>query len=608
MTIYEKLLDELQKHPEMAVFARAWELGNEEAERVKKEMQGAQMPKVEAEYSLFVFKKEIERIVGASAIMPPAEIDADFALPCFALAKERKVSPVVVAKEITDALEKANLPFIASVVVAGGYVNVKLSDKALAQGTLAAALGERYGEASDGVGKTLVIEYSAPNVAKPMSVGHLRSTIIGESLKRLYEFQGYTVVGINHLGDYGTQFGKLLVAYEMWKDEAALSKEPVKEMLRLYVKFHEEAEKDATLEDRAREKFKQLENGDPVLVRLWLAFCVASAREFDAVYRALGVQIDLTLGESFYETKLRPTVEKCLEKKIAVKNEDGSVAVSFEEDKLPSFLLQKRDGSSLYATRDIAAAEFRLETFNPEKIIYVVGNEQTLHFRQVFATLERLGHDTKAFQHDGFGMISLPEGKMSTRAGRVVFLEDLMQEAQKRAYDIVLQKSPELSEAEKQDIAEAVGVSAIMYSDLSQGRERDIVFSWERAMNMEGNSAPYLMYAYARARSILRKGGAELDANDISRITITTEREAKLVRLIARFPQAVSEATTHDHPHMIATYLNELAQAFSAFYSNDAVLTAEGDVKVTRLLLVSATAKTLKNGLFLLGIRTLERM
>lgn len=607
MTIYEKLLAELEKRPETDVFAREWELGKEEAERVKKGKQGAQKPKAEAEYPLFAFKREIEKAAGAVAITPPGEVDADFAIPCFALAKERKANPVAVAKELADALEKAKLPFVASVSVAGGYVNVKLSDKALAEGALAAALGERYGSSADGAGKTLVIEYSAPNVAKPMSVGHLRSTIIGESLKRLYEFQGYSVVGINHLGDFGTQFGKLLVAYELWKDEAALAKEPVKEMLRLYVKFHEEAEKDDTLEDRAREKFKQLEGGDPELVRLWLAFCVASVSEFDAVYRALGVQIDLTLGESFYETKLRPTVEKCLDKKIAVKNEDGSVAVSFEGDKLPSFLLQKKDGSSLYATRDIAAAEFRMETFKPEKIIYVVGNEQTLHFRQVFATLESLGHDKNRFQHDGFGLVSLPEGKMSTRAGRVVFLEDLLQEAQKRAYDIVLQKSPEFSEEEKRDIAEVVGVSAIIYNDLSQGRERDITFTWERAMNMEGNSAPYLMYAYARARSILRKAGAEPRAEDAQMANLN-EREAKLVRLIARFPEAVREATAHDHPHLLATHLNELAQAFGTFYNQDQVLTAEGDTKTTRLLLVAATAQTLKNGLFLLGIRTLERM
>lgn len=614
MNIYQQTSEELAKNPQANAFEVEERLGREETQRVitgkKKNEESIVKHPQYGDYSYVAYRREVEKLAGVKAETPPDEVGGDFAIPCFTLAKEKKMNPAIIAEEIAGIIRNAKPLFIESVTVMGGYVNVKLRDNEFAQETIKAVVHQKelYGASQEGKDKTVVIEYSSPNAAKPMSVGHLRSTIIGESLKRTYEFQGYTVVGINHFGDFGTQFGKLLVAESRWKDEAAFAKDPVKEMLRLYVKFHEEAKKDETLEDEARALFKKIEEGDVELLKKWATFCAISAADFQKTYDALGIAVDLTLGESFYQNKLADVIKRCLEKKIAVQNEDGSVAVSFEGDVFPSYLLQKKDGSSLYATRDIAAAEFRMKEFSPEKIIYVVGGEQTLHFRQVFATLKSLGHESGKFQHDGFGLVSLPEGKMSTREGRVIFLEDLLREAKERALAIVSEKNPALSEAEKNEIAEVVGVGAVIYNDLSQSRERDIVFDWKRAMSMEGSSAPYIQYGYARAMHILKKAGEIPSEAEISNMKITTEREAKIVRLIARFPEVIQECTVSDHPHILATYLNALAQDFGRFYNEDAVLTAEGDIKKTRLLLVVSVAQVIKNGLRLLGIRALERM
>ncbi len=614
MNIYQKILKELERNPQTDVFTVEERLGTEAAlhareEARKKSERAARFPSLET-YPYLAYKRKIEALAGVTADIPPDEVDADFAIACFALPQGKKMSPAAFAQEIAEKIQNAALPFVAEIVAQGGYVNVTLRDDELARDTLAlvAELKEWYGASREGGRRTVIIEYASPNAAKPMSVGHMRSALIGESLKRLYAFQGYGVIGINHFGDFGTQFGKLLAAEARWKDAAAFEKDPIKEMLRLYVKFHEEAKKDETLEDSARALFKKLEEGDSVLVKKWAEFCAISVADFQHIYDALGVAIEVTLGESFYQRRLAGVIERCLEKKIAARNEDGSAAVYLEEEKLPSYLLQKKDGSSLYATRDIAAAEFRVETFKPEKIIYVVGGEQTLYFRQVFATLARLGYGRDIFQHDSFGLISLPEGKMSTREGRVIFLEDLLQEAQERSLAIVSEKNPACGDAEKKEIAAAVGIGAVIYNDLSQSRERDIVFDWKRALSMEGSSAPYIQYGYARAMSIIKKAGEELSAEAAVNIKITTPHEAQLVRRIARFPEVVAQCTKNDHPHILAGYLNALTQDFNRFYREDAVLSAEGGARTTRLLLVSATAQIIKNGLRLLGIKTLERM
>lgn len=619
MNIYRKIAEAMQDSS-VSAFAEEEKLGLEEVKQLKetisrKEKAGEFLdtPESEDAYQFLLYRGNILVFLGKTfGILELAEapkgVDADFAVSCFAVAKTKGMAPGDVATEIAGELKK-EFTFIERVDVVGGYVNIYLDAKALGKETISTveAWKEKYGASQEGKRAKVVIEYSSPNAAKPMSVGHLRSTIIGESLKKIYESQGFTVIGINHFGDFGTQFGKLLYAISQWEDEAAFAKEPVKEMLRLYVKFHEEIKNDPALEDKGRAMFQKLEAGDAVLARQWAELCVVSVDEFEKIYALLGINIDLLLGESFYQSRVFGVIARCLEKNIAVKNEDGSVAISFADESLPSFLLAKKDGSSLYAARDIAAAEFRLETFAPEKIIYVVGSEQTLHFKQVFKTLGLLGYDEKKFRHDGFGLVSLPEGKMSTREGRVIFLEDLIEEATLRAEKIVVEKNPELTNTEKKEIASAVGIGAIIYNDLSQSREKNVQFTWDRALSMEGNSAPYLQYAYARAMSILRKAG-EIPEFKKENIVIETEQEQKLVRIIARFPEAVKNAQEADAPHIVATYLNALVQEFGRFYNECPVLTAEGNTKETRLALVSATAQVIKNGLTLLGIKTLERM
>jgi len=611
MNIYQKITEELETNPQADVFDVAMRLGGDDIKAFlarKKAEKGRARPPYE-EYALVKVKRGVEAL-GLKPQYPPEEADADIAVPFFEIAKARRENPAGAAQEGAKKLA----PLGKSVANAGGYVNIRLDIVRHAHDVLrqVGECGDAYGASYDGAGKTTVIEYSAPNIAKPMGVGHLRSTIIGESLKRIYEFQGYTVVGINHLGDFGTQFGKLLVAYFAWRDEQKFKENPVAEMLRLYVKFHEEAKNDEMLQDKGREMFRKLEQGDPELVKIWLEFCVISVADFQKIYDALGITIDLTLGESFYETLLEGAATKLLDKKIAVKNEDGSVAVNFPDNPpaggLPSFLLKKKDGSSLYALRDIAAAEFRVKEFSPARIIYVVGSEQTLHFRQVFAALESLEYDRELFHHDAFGMVSLPEGKMSTREGRVIFLEDLLAEAEVRAKKIIAEKNPELSAQEQDERAQHIGVSAVMYNDLSQSREKNITFTWDKALSLDGNSAPYLLYGYARAKSILEKAGEEVDLKNIKDIIIETEREKKLVRLFARFPEVAKQACADDAPHHIAVYLNALVQEFGRFYNEDPVLKAEGAVRVSRLALVKATAQVIKNGLHLLGIKTLERI
>ncbi len=617
MNIYRKIA-EAMRESSVSAFALEEKLGLEEVKQLEetisqKEKAGESfgVPR-EDEYLYLYYKGSILGFIQAHELLvlagPPKGIDADCAVPCFAFAQEKGITPQKAAKEIADALKK-EFAFIERADVSGGYVNIYFDAKTLGRKTLDEVVKwkEKYGASQDGENATVIIEYSSPNAAKPMSVGHLRSTIIGEALKKIHEAQGFTVIGINHFGDFGTQFGKLLYAISQWKDDDAFAKEPVKEMLRLYVKFHEEAKNDPALEDKGREVFQKLEAGDAALAKQWAELCAVSADDFEKIYAMLGVKIDLLLGESFYQSRMPGVIARCLEKNIAVKNEDGSVAVNFVDEEFPSFLLAKKDGSSLYAARDIAAAEFRVEQFDPIKIIYVVGGEQTLHFRQVFKTLGLLGHDAKKFQHDGFGLVSLPEGKMSTREGRVIFLENLIEEAVERAEKIVAEKNPELSDAEKKEIAEAVGIGAIIYNDLSQSREKNIQFTWDRALSMEGNSAPYLQYAYARAMSILRKaeGVPEFKKENI---VIEAEQEQKLVRMIARFPEAIQRAQIEDAPHIVATYLNALVQEFGRFYNECPVLTAEGKTRETRLALVSATAQVIKNGLTLLGIKTLERM
>jgi len=594
---------------------------------------------------------------------PPPGIGADLAIPLFPLARVLRRNPNEMASEVSEKVDTTG-SYFDRISAAKGFVNFhfdwKLCNKLFFEDFLAA--GEAYGSAEIGVGKTIVIDYSAPNIAKPFSVGHLRSTVIGQALYNILNFLGYTVIGDNHIGDWGTQFGKILAAYDRWGDEKALEESPTRALLDLYVRFHDEAEDDPSLLIPAREWFARLEVGDDKATQLWSRFRELSLREFERIYDLLGVSFDHTLGESFYNDRLKDIVRQALDSGVAewstvpgkdesreggdsdaggapAENGSGEVGVSevisgAEASGAPSgadiageekviliplakydisapLILQKSDGTSLYATRELATLEHRVAEWEPHEVLYVVGAEQSLYFTQFFKAIELLGIQARCV-HVPFGMIRLPEGRMSTRKGRVIFLEDLLKEAIDRAGEIV--KDRDLTDEEKSEIARLVGVGAVKYADLSQDRTKDIVFDWKKMMALEGNSGPYLQYAYTRAASIMRKSG-DGDAGEIADLenldpsALTAEEETALLREIARFPEVIKQAAADYKPSYIANYLFSLSQVFNRFYVNCAVLKAEtAALKDSRLALVAMTAYVLKRGLGLLGIDCPEKM
>lgn len=547
--------------------------------------------------------------VSLTTALPPAGVPADLAIPCFPLAARLRQSPQQVASRLAAALRPGQL--LAGARADGGYLNVTFARGPLAAGVVGEMLhmGHRYGAAGTGGGRAVVIDYSSPNIARPMSVGHLRSTIIGDALYKLHAFTGYRPVGVNHIADWGTQFGRLLYAFQTWADKDAYAREPVQELLRVYVKFHQEAERDAALEDRGREWSLRLERGDPTARALWQEFVRHSLAEFNRIYDLLGIRIDHVLGESFYEDKVAPVIDEAVHKRVAVEDA-GALIIRLDDAGISTpIILRRRDGATLYHTRDLAAAVYRIRTWNPVQLLYVVGSEQRLHFTQLFAALRKLGYDGVAYAHVDFGLITLPEGQMSTRRGRVVFLEDVLREAIDRARRLVDAKNPELPEDERAAVAQIVGVGAIKYADLSQNRVKNIVFDWDRMLALDGDSAPYLQYTYVRARSILRKGGDEVPSGAFDARATATDPEWTLIKHLGRFPSVVQEATRTYYPHVVANYLYALAQAFHPFYHEVPVLQAgEEPLRRSRLQLVAGIAAVMQTGLGLLGIRVPERM
>jgi len=486
-----------------------------------------------------------------------------------------------------------------------GFINFYLSQKTLTT-ELKKVLKEKnkYGQSKIGKGKTIIIDYSGVNIAKPFGIGHLRSTIIGQAIYNLHKFLGYKVIGDNHIGDWGTQFGKLIYAIKEWGNEKEIAEEPVKNLVALYVKFHEELEKNPELEEEGRKWFKKLEQGDKEAKRLWKKCIQWSLKEFEKVYKLLGIKIDFTLGESFYEPMLRDIIEEAEKKGIAVKSK-GAVIINYPNDALPPFMIEKSDGATLYSTRDLATIKYRKKKFKPDKIIYEVGADQTLHFRQLFWAAELLGWGKREnYIHVVHGMMRLSTGRMRTRKGEIILLDDVLKEAVERSKKIVEEKRPGLKEKEK--IAKIIGIGAVKYNDLSRHPSTNIIFDWERILNLQGNSGPYLQYTYARAKSIIRK-------SETSRIKVKgefkEEKEIQLLKQLQRFPEVIEQAAENYSPNLICNYLFALSQDFNTFYESLPVLNAENnDLRIMRLALVIAAAQVIKNGLNLLGIEVLERM
>ena len=463
---------------------------------------------------------------------------------------------------------------------------------------------EEYGKTDSGKNQTIVLDYSHPNIAKPIGVHHLITTLLGESIKRIYQFTGYKTITDNFLGDWGTQFGKTIYAYKNWGDRQEIETDPINELLKLYVRFHEEAEKDPDLEERAREEFRKLEEGDKENTELWNWMRDESLEELAEVYKRLDVSFDYYNGEAFYNDKTGEVISILDKKGILETGKEGAKIVDLEQDDLRTALIQKGDGATLYLTRDLAAIKYRTENFKPVKILYVVENAQGLHLAQAFKIAEKAGFQNGAeLVHVKFGSMRFPEGKMSTRKGKVVFLWDVLEKAKDKAGKIIEEKNPELAEKEK--VAEMVGIGAVKYAILSHNRLTDIAFTWDKMLSLDGNSAPYIMYTYARAKSILRKSETK---NTKFRIQKLETEEEDILRRLYQFSEVVEKAGAEYQPNNIATFIYELAQDFNTFYNKLPVLKADGDAKEFRLALVAATAQVIKNGMQLLDIELPEKM
>lgn len=543
--------------------------------------------------------KEIELVPA------PPHIDADFSLNVFAIAKKTGRSPADTAEKTALRLKK-RVPYAEEVRAEGGFVNIKAKKNAIYGEILkdASALGAQYGNSDEGKEKLVIIEYSSPNIAKPMGVGHLRSTALGESLRRIYEKIGYTVIRDNHLGDWGTQFGALLYAYKNWHSPTGA--DSIDGLKNLYVRFHDEVKTNPSLENEARRLFAMLEERDEEMVELWSKFRRMSMRKFEEAYRRLGVSFDTQIGEGFFAEDAALVIAECLKKGLCAKKEDGAVAVE-NLNGLPSFLLAKQDGSTLYLTRDLAAVKFRVKEFRPDAVLYVVGAEQELHFKQLFALAEKMGYRRKTkLLHIAFGLILAEGKKMSTREGTSVELEDVLNEAKLRARKILDEKGAE--QDFKDYLAEAIGTGAVVYRILKQSRMQNISFDWEEMLSLEGGSAVYLQYSHVRARSILEKlsNSESLTARNPE---FSDESEWELAKKIMFFPSVIIRSACNNSPHFIATYLEELAQLFNHFYHRVPVLKAESEnLKASRAALTRAVADILKEGLRLLSVEAPARM
>ncbi len=548
---------------------------------------------------------DIDEVLGMIEVPANKEM-GDYAFPCFKLAKKFRKAPNLIAADICGKLEGSDS--FTKIECVAAYINF-FTDKSSYAKTVIESVnnaGAKYGESSEGEGKTIVIDYSSPNIAKPFHVGHLRSTVIGSALYNIFEKLGYKCVGINHLGDWGTQFGKLIEAYKLWGSKEAVEEKGISELTRIYVKFHEEAEKDDSLNDRARAWFVKMQDGDEEAISLWKWFYDISIKEFERVYEKLGVKFDYYTGESFYNDKMDAVVEELKAKNLLVES-NGAMIVDLEDAKMPPCLILRTDGGTLYATRDITAALYRKKTYDFDKCIYVTAIDQNLHFAQWFKVIEKMGYDwSKDLVHVPFGLVSLEDGKLSTRKGKVVLMEDLLNEAVKKTTGIIDEKNPDLPN--KEEVAKQVGIGAVIFDDLYNGRIKDIVFSWDRMLNFDGETGPYVQYTHARACSVLKKAGYDKKVENIDYSVLTDDAAADVCKTIALFNDKIKEAANRYEPSVIARYLVDVAQSFNKFYHDNIILADDENVKNARLALVDAVRTVIKSGLAILGIDAPEQM
>ena len=537
--------------------------------------------------------------------------NGDYSFPCFRLAKELKKAPPVIANEIKEGIEEnlKEINEIEKVEAAGGYLNFFINKKVLAEEVLnEISKKEEYGTSEIGKGKNVVIDYSSPNIAKPFHIGHLRTTLIGNSLYRTYKYLGYNTIGINHLGDYGTQFGKMIEAYKMWGNEYNLEEDPINKMMDMYVRINNLCKEDEQVLERCRENFRLLEAGDKYCVDLWNRFKDLSIVEFNKIYDILNVKFDSYNGEAFYSDKTDEVIKK-LEEKGKLTESEGARIVDLEDVGISTpCIIQKANGSSIYATRDLAAIMYRAKTYDFDKCLYVVAYEQNLHFKQIFEVAKYLVDEkyAKGLEHVSYGMVSLPTGKMSTRLGNVVKIEDLINGTIEKAQEIISEKNPDLED--KEEVAKKVGIGAIIFNTLSTVTTKDQIFDWNTALNFQGETGPYIQYTYVRTKSVLDKVGYVPKFEDVKIEKLTDEYSLEILKLIYNFEEILIQVTDKNEPSILSRYLIDLSKAYSSFYNENKIIVDDKDLQSARAYLTYATGKVLKQGAELLGMQMPEKM
>ena len=543
--------------------------------------------------------------VTALMEIPPKPDMGDFAFPCFRLAKTMRKAPQQIATDIKEAI--GEVAYLDEIQVQGAYLNFYVNKSTFVEAMVSAAMAENFGASDMGKDKTICIDYSSPNVAKNFHVGHLRTTIIGNALYKIYTKLGYNVVRINHLGDWGTQFGKLIVAYKAWGNEEAVKQDGVAELMKLYVKFHDEAEKNPELTDQARAWFSKMENGDEEALHIWQWFKDISLIEYKRTYDLLGMSFDSYNGESFYRDKTGDVVNRISNAGLLTESEGAKIVDLNEYDMAPCLIL-KNDGSSIYATRDLAAIFYRKETYNFVKCLYVTGQEQKLHFSQVFKVVELLGNEWAKDQlvHIPYGLVSLEGAKLSTRSGNIIYAEDILLEAVSKIKEIIEEKNPDLPD--KDETAKKIGVGAVLFNDLYNQRIKDVSFKWEKLLNFDGETGPYVQYTHARCASVLRKVEDFNATGNIDYSVITDNESMDLLKEITRFPKVIIDASEKYEPSVIARFAVDVAQSFNKFYNANKINVEDKAIRDARLTLTYLTKKTIKDALLLLGIECPEQM
>lgn len=540
---------------------------------------------------------------------PPDRKMGDYAFPTFMLAKTMRKNPAIIAQELKEKL--SDVEGVREIAVAGPYLNFFIDTTALAENVLKAVLeeGDRFGSSDMGKGKTTIVEYSSPNIAKPFHIGHIRTTIIGDSIKRIYKHLGYNVEAINHLGDYGTQFGMMIEAYKRWGDDEIIEKDPIPELVKLYVRINQEAETKKELLDNSREWFRKLENGDEEAVALWQWFRDLSLDEFKRVYDMLDVEFDSYRGESYYSDLMLKAVHEIKEKGLLIQDQ-GAQIINLDKYNLPPAIIIKSDGSTIYLTRDIATAIFRKDTYDFYKNIYVVGSQQNLHFQQLKAILKEMGHDwADDCVHVPFGMVSLPEGTLSTRRGKVVYLEDVLNRATEKVDDILREREEKngYTMENREELARQVGIGAVKFQELFNQRIKDYVFDWDRTLSFDGETGPYVQYTHARMHSLLEKGNFDPSKEvDVKALSLDDEKE--LLQQLYGFNQVIVDSHEKYEPYLVTRYITECAKTFNKYYTNTPILVDDEEVKNARLLLVYGVKNMIKIGLYLLGIEAPNKM